>query len=176
MRNLILLFFVVFCALANAQQGKVIKGVKFYRIISNSKLEFKKDAQNNFYAEIVKGNDFVFEYLKSDDKHTDRTDDEHFERILFAVNKNKKKFYYSDTTLKAAFLIGCFCRERGWYTFSDGFIKGEKINTTTWKVEFDAMTKPDPSRLANAITRKFIANFTPHIQKVLKKNDPNSHH
>lgn len=162
MRNIILLSLIILFGKANAQTPQnppVIKGGKWCSVIPNKTVEFKEDPSHNFYAEIVDGKDLVFEYVMRADKHPERSDDDYMERIFFSVPKNVSTFYYHDSTLKAAYLLACFCPNRGWYKFSDGYIKGKKINPTTWKVEFDVMTKPDPSKQANAITKKFTANF-----------------
>jgi len=160
MRKLFLLILIFFVAKSQAQEAAVIKGGKWYTITPNKTVSLNEDAQHNFFAEVINGNDLVFEYMMRADKHPDRTDDDYVEKIIFSVPKNAKSFYYTDTTIKAAFLLGCFCPDRGWHALGDGFIKGKKINSSTWKVEFDVMTKPNPTRNANAITRKFIASFT----------------
>ena len=159
MRNTFLTILIIFSATAYAQDKNIIKGVKKYNVYTNKDVAFKEDPLHNVYAEIVDGNNLAFEYMMRADKHLNMTDDEYMERILFSVPKNAKSFFYTDTTLKAALLIGCFCPNRGWFTFSDGFIKGKKINATTWKVEMDVMTKPNPEKRANAMTRKIKANF-----------------
>ncbi len=169
MRNIILLTLLLVFTNSQAQEGHLIKGGKWYNIFPNKTVVLNVDAQNNFYAEIVKGNDLVFEYFMRADEYADRTDDEYFEKILFSVPKNATSFYFTDTTIKAAFLQGCFCPDRGWHSFSDGFIKGKKINATTWKVEFDVMTKPNPLKNANAISRKFKATFSVYKEPVSKK-------
>jgi hypothetical protein len=169
MRNIFLVILIFLFTNAQSQEGTIIKGGKWYTITPNKAVVLNEDAQHNFFAEVIEGKDLVFEYLMRADKHSDRTDDDYIEKIIFSVPKNAKSFYYTDTSIKAAFLLGCFCPDRGWHAFGDGFIKGKKINSTTWKVELDVMTKPNPSRNANAITRKFTANFVLAKPSVKKK-------
>ena len=168
MRNIILIL-LLSVSVAKAQEGHLIKGGSWYSIFYNKTVEFKNAGTDNFYGEVVDGKNLVFEYMMRADEYADKTDDEHFEKIIFSVPKNATTFYFSDTALKAAFLLGCFCQERGWYQFSDGYIKGKKLTATSWKVEFDVMTKPNPNKHANAITRKFKGTFRmvkPAVQKI----------
>jgi hypothetical protein len=155
-------FFTVFA------QPKINKGETLYRIYTNKSLQIINDSEN-FSAQIDTGKDLVFEYYMRADERADMSDDEYTEKILFSAPKNVKSFNYTGKTLNAVFLRGCFCMDRGWHPISDGFIKGKKINSTTWIVEMDIMTKADPSRNANAITKKIKATFKIYAASPAKK-------
>ena len=169
MRYTILFTFLLLFGFTHAQEGPINKGETWHRIYPDKSLELKVDEHYNFYAEVAGGKDLVFEYYMRADEYVERSDDEYTEKILFSVPKKATSFFYTDTTLKAAFLRGCFCPDRGWHLFSDGFIKGKKINSTTWHVEIDVMTKPDLSRNSNAVTKRFKANYMIYAAPVSKK-------
>jgi hypothetical protein len=160
MRSIILSSLLLFFIGANAQQnGKINKGETWHRIYPNQSFELQSIDGENYSVLQGDGEDLTFEYYKRADEYVEMSDDEYTEKIVFSVPKNAKSFNYTGATLKAAFLRGCFCPDRGWHAISDGFIKGKKINATTWQVEVDVMTKPNPSRGANAVSRKFKATF-----------------
>lgn len=157
MRN-ILAFIFIACAGAAFAQGRINKGETWYRIYPGKALRMQYEEQN-FYTQTLAGDSLLFEYYKRNDERAEMSDDEYAEKIVFAVARNAKAFNYTGETLKAAFLRSCFCPDRGWHEISDGFIKGKKINATTWQIEMDVMTKADPSRNAQAVTRRLKAMF-----------------
>ncbi|MEI6507247.1 MAG: hypothetical protein WCO54_02115 [Bacteroidota bacterium] len=159
MKKLLLPILICFSIATFAQKSKINKGETWYHIFTGKSLEIKTDNQKNFSAQVIDGNDLVFEYGMRADENPDLTDDEYTEKILFSVPKNAKSFMYTDTTLKAAFLRGCFCIDRGWHNVNTGFIKGKKINATTWQVEIDVMTQPNIERNFRPIAKKFKAVF-----------------
>lgn len=170
MRNILLISLTLITTLIFAQERKINKGETWYRIYPRKFVEMKADQQNNFYANVIDSANFIeFEYYKRADEYEDMTDDEYMEKILFSVPKNAKSFNYTDVSLKAAYLRSCFCADRGWHDINVGFIKGKKINATTWNVEIDIMTKPDMARKAAPLTMKFNATYKVYHQSVQKK-------
>lgn len=161
MKNLLLTAILISSTLLFAQEGKINKGETWYRIYPKKSLQITNDADKGYFAQVLDGDELVFEYQQRKDEYADMTDDEYTEKILFSVPKKAASFNYTGTTLKAAFLMGCFCPDRGWHQISDGFIKGKKLKNNTWKVEMDVMTKADPSRHANSVTRKMNVIFKP---------------
>jgi len=170
MRIILIATFTILTTTLFAQERKINKGETWYRIYTGKSLEMKTDKQNNFSANIINtGNFLVFEYYKRADEYADMTDDEYMEKIVFEVPKNAKSFNFTDVSLKAAFLRSCFCPDRGWHEINVGFIKGKKINATTWNVEIDIMTKPDMVRKSAPIAMKFKATYKVFHQPVIKK-------
>jgi hypothetical protein len=171
MRNTLLLLLLLACPFAPiyAQQGAINKGETWYRIYPDKSLELKTDERNNFSALMTDGKDLVFEYYMRADDRADVTDDEYTEKIVFAVPKQAKTFVYKDSTLKAAFLKGCFCVDRGWHRVNNGVIRGKKLTATTWQVQLDVMTQGEPERNIKPVTKTFKAVYKIYSPGTRKK-------
>ncbi|MFI5164903.1 MAG: hypothetical protein ACHQHP_06625 [Bacteroidia bacterium] len=169
MKKLFGLMLVLIAFAANSQERKINKGETWYRIYNNKDLEMKTDERFVFSTLIIDGKNLVFEYYMRADDYDDIADDEYMERVVFEVPAKATSFYYHDSTLRAAFYRGCFCPDRGWHALGDGFIKGKKINATTWQVEIDAMTKATPNRTSGPVTKKFKATFVLQTNPAKKK-------
>ena len=151
MKNIILYLFIVIFIVScnNNDDTTVIDYEDFFpeEIPDNDQyqLKFYKNSEvesttNGSYtnAQIVSGNNLVFEYKYVFEDDPILSDDEYTEIILFEVNPDVNEFFISDEELlNANSMLGtiCFCAPSGFFNISDGWIKGKKLNENEWQID-----------------------------------------
>lgn len=94
-----------------------------FEVLSDSKLEIKKDEFGNLYPEILKGEKLVIKFHFQKNPNPDAVDSSYSEFLYLELDKMEKQLTLKDRDLqKVKMLFGriCFCRD------SMGYFKVEK--------------------------------------------------
>jgi hypothetical protein len=162
MKKLLILLLCMNVTLLLAQPGDKVnpstKTFKFYK--GKSIVTTDYDSVSFDYA-VGAGNNIVFDYYYKASDHEMIADDEYSERLLFQVSSTARSFRISGANLlraKTIFNSSCFCLNAGNYKISKGWIKGTRINASTWKIQADITTVPREGR-GNPIHKKISGTF-----------------
>lgn len=128
----VLLLSIVACSDDDAGVVIIEEG-KFYQ---EAQLEVV-NSDDSPWASAVKGEKVVFEYTYSHPGNPDAVDDEFSYFLLWEIDAENTSFIIENPKEHAAFYSqSCFCPRANSLDIS-GRIEGEKINSTTWKVDLD---------------------------------------
>lgn len=151
--------------LASAQKDSVAMNPakRTYQVLKNQEITIMETNEGrDIFPEMIKGKKLVFQYQYKAAENPMMTDDELFESIMFQVEPFTKSFTLKgDALLKsnATFNRSCFCRDRGYFLVTGGYIKGKKINSTTYAIEFNLTFKSPEYRGGQVVQKRLKAHF-----------------
>lgn len=160
MKNL-LVAFAVLMSITLTAQNKLNPAKTSTKWLKKSQLVFAYSTPDSmsFAVEKKSGDKWVFEYRFAGAEYVEIADDEKIELVGFQIAPVKgTSFKLSNEQLikaNAYFMLGCFCKDRGYKHIETGSISGKKINATTWKITFNLTIETG----SGTITRKYSGNF-----------------
>lgn len=113
-----------------------------------------------FAAERKPGKNWFFEFSHQSEENPEVSDDEMTETIGFEVVPNRTgRFELKNEQLtgaKAYYMLGCFCKERGYSRIEHGTIKGVRLSMNQWLINVDVQLKVGESERKKRFRRTFI--------------------
>lgn len=162
MRNYLFLALMLTCSALEAQDAKMNPEKRTVKWIQQAdlRLAYSLPDSSSFAAERIAGKNWVFEYRYQAAENPEMTDDEMTEITGFEVTPTRsKRFILKDQQLekaKAYYLLGCFCKDRGYKRIYKGTIRGTRINKKVWLVEANLSIETG----SGTIQKKFRRRFT----------------
>lgn len=105
----------------------------------NIQLSYSTPDSQSFAPERKAGKNWLFEYILQDAESPEIADDEKTQIVGFCIPPVKGHSFVLKneqlTKAKAYYMLGCFCKDRGFKLIHKGLIKGRRINATTWEVK-----------------------------------------
>ena len=162
MRKFLLIAGILINTLVFAQTTKMTPASTSTKWVKNTKIDFvySQPDSASFSPERRNGKDWFFEFKHTAEENPEMSDDEKTEIIGFQIAPVKgNSFTLKNKQLQKArayYLLGCFCKDRGFKLISKGSIVGKKINATTWMVTIDVTIATNDGQIQQRQVGKYI--------------------
>lgn len=123
------------------------------------RLAYSVPDSTSFAAELIAGKNWVFEYRYQAAENPEMTDDEMTEITGFEIAPTlSNRFFLKDQQLdkaKAYYLLGCFCKDRGYKRIHKGTIRGTRINKRVWLIDANLSIDTGSGMIQKRFKRRF---------------------
>lgn len=112
----------------------------YYGYKVSAQVDTLRTSANWLAAVVGSGDSLVFNYIREFTTCNNVADGNVTDILFFQVDPAATSFQYNAADFQRAmvyFRRVCFCPELGYFIPQGGTIKGNKVSTTSWNVEFD---------------------------------------